>query len=82
MWFSNSTTTNSTSNVQSNIHTDYDLRIRNTSGSIIASSNGITNIEYISYNNSAYTQLIIEIYQYGNKKTDIMDWGSVTWCYS
>lgn len=80
-WHSNSRVMGYTSSPPVNIHTDYDLRIKTTGGTTLASSLSFDNIEYISYYNISYAQMVIEITQYSSSTGAYSDYGAVAWGY-
>ena len=81
-WLSNSIyDANNNLNVEYNIHTDYDLKLYD-GLNYVAYSSGYSNLEFLSYYNYNNLSLEIQLFQYGNKKTDITDWGAIAWCYA
>lgn len=81
LWFANSQTAAWGNSTSTNIHTDYDLYVRTIDNSLIKSSMGLTNMEFLIFTNSAAQNLKIEVKQYSNKQTSDEDIGAVAWCY-
>lgn len=79
VWFANSNTTSNPGSTQANIHTDYNLQIKNSSGSIIAVSDGLTNIEYLSFINNNFSTMQLVINQVALKLVNATDVGAVAW---
>ena len=82
-WHSNSPTNNENAPYPHNIHTNYDLRVRNhATGALLAESDHNSNIE-IAWFAPAVNQLRIEVAQMANMHAQNAgpDKGSVTWVY-
>ncbi len=63
--------------------TDYDLHLKNSSGTlVITSSSGGNNIELIEYSVPTSGHYTIGIYQCGEKKGSLVDFGCISWFIS